>query len=54
MAPERLTGQPATVQSDLYSVAVVLYEMLSGARPFAADTHPVGPSRKKHGDNQED
>jgi serine/threonine-protein kinase len=38
MAPERLGGQPATVQSDLYSVGVVLYEALSGHRPFAAST----------------
>ena len=38
MAPERLAGQAATVQSDLYSVGVVLYEALSGSRPFAAST----------------
>lgn len=38
MAPERLAGQPATVQSDLYSVGVVLYESLTGTRPFAAPT----------------
>jgi serine/threonine protein kinase len=38
MAPERLAGQPATVQSDLYSVGVVLYESLAGARPFVAPT----------------
>ncbi|MDQ1506490.1 MAG: eukaryotic-like serine/threonine-protein kinase, partial [Actinomycetota bacterium] len=38
MAPERLAGRPATVQSDLYSVGVVLYETLSGTRPFAAST----------------
>jgi serine/threonine-protein kinase len=38
MAPERLAGQPATVQSDLYSVGVVIYEALTGERPFAAST----------------
>ncbi len=38
MAPERLAGQPATVQSDIYSVGVVLYEGLTGTRPFAAPT----------------
>jgi len=51
MAPERLTGQPATVQSDLYSVAVALYEMLSGARPFEADT-PVGLALAIHNDDR--
>lgn len=38
MAPERLAGRPATVQSDLYSVGVMLYEALAGARPFPGDT----------------
>ena len=38
MAPERLAGRPATVQSDIYSVGVVLYEALTGTRPFAAPT----------------
>ena len=30
MAPERLAGSPVTVASDLYSVAVVAFEMLGG------------------------
>ena len=38
MAPERLAGRPATVQSDLYSVGVILYEALVGTRPFTGDT----------------
>jgi serine/threonine-protein kinase len=37
LAPERLDGQPATPASDLYSVGVMLYEAVSGCRPFAAD-----------------
>lgn len=38
LAPERLEGAPATAQSDLYSLAVVLYQALTGARPFDGDT----------------
>ena len=41
LAPERVAGQPATPQSDLYAVGVVLYEALSGRKPFQGDT-PIG------------
>jgi eukaryotic-like serine/threonine-protein kinase len=34
IAPERLKGLPAQPASDQYSVAVVIYEMLTGRRPF--------------------
>jgi len=44
LAPERLGGQPATPQSDLYAVGVVLYEALSGCKPFEAET-PLGMVR---------
>ena len=37
-APEVVTGGPATVASDLYAVGVVLYEALSGQKPFAGDS----------------
>jgi serine/threonine protein kinase len=38
LAPECVTGHAATAASDLYAVGVVLYEALSGARPFAGNT----------------
>ncbi|HEX2062827.1 MAG TPA: serine/threonine-protein kinase [Acidimicrobiales bacterium] len=41
LAPERVEGEPATPRSDLYAVAVMLYEALCGRRPFVADT-PAG------------
>jgi serine/threonine protein kinase len=40
MAPEQWTGE-STTQSDLYSLGVVLYEMITGHRPYASDT-PAG------------
>jgi hypothetical protein len=36
MAPELWEGAPATVQSDLYSFGVMLYQMLSGRLPIEA------------------
>jgi serine/threonine protein kinase len=38
LAPERVNGMSATVQSDLYAVGVMCYEAATGARPFAGDT----------------
>jgi serine/threonine-protein kinase len=36
MAPEQFEGKPVTVQSDLYSLGLILYEIYTGRRPFEA------------------
>ncbi len=37
MSPEQARGEIATIQSDLYSLGVVVYEMLTGHPPYEAD-----------------
>lgn len=38
MAPELFQGESVDARSDLFSVAVILYELLSGRLPFAGDS----------------
>lgn len=37
LAPELAKGEPASFQSDIYALGIVLYEMLSGDVPYKAD-----------------
>jgi len=60
MSPEQGRGDPVDGRSDLYSLGIVLYELLSGVLPYQADTpwgiiykhmsEPLPPIQKANGD----
>ena len=42
MAPERFLGRPDDARGDLYSAGVIMFQLLTGQRPFQAnDTHEL-------------
>ncbi len=39
MAPEQLEGKPADARSDIFAFGLVLYELITGKRPFGGESH---------------
>ncbi|OGS92424.1 MAG: serine/threonine protein kinase [Gallionellales bacterium GWA2_60_18] len=50
MAPERISGKPADILSDIYSVGVMLYEMVTGELAFDGESVYAVLNRAAHED----
>jgi tRNA A-37 threonylcarbamoyl transferase component Bud32 len=48
LSPEQAQGERATAASDRYALAVVAFELLTGSRPFAADSPTAEASAHVH------
>ncbi|MEO6878469.1 MAG: protein kinase, partial [Gemmatimonadaceae bacterium] len=48
MSPEQLLGDPVDARSDIYGLGCILYQMLTGTQPFAAESREQMIRRRLH------